>query len=268
MEAPTAAARPIRTLVVDDVDDIRFLYRRALDNDDRFEVAGEAADGERALELAETLQPDLVLLDMAMPGMDGVAALPHLRRRSPASRIVLVSGFDLDARVPLFEAGAVAYLAKVMSPRAMVAELLVLLKALEEVEAAVDLLTATSGAATSGAAEQPARRRPLLELPPPEWAQPGRLRSLQAASLELVRPAVGRNGTSFELRIQLSAEMIRLTAAEPYPVAGEPLDPSDLEHLRNVAERSGAQREPWGHAVWVEVRRPDEGAAAGPRGRV
>jgi DNA-binding NarL/FixJ family response regulator len=92
----TATPPKITVLIADDVDDLRLLMRFTLEAAD-FEVIGEAPDGQRAIQLAGALQPNLVLLDLAMPVMDGLTALPHLHEVAPATRVVVFSGFEEDA---------------------------------------------------------------------------------------------------------------------------------------------------------------------------
>lgn len=109
--AETGAAR--RVLLVDDASDIRLLLRRVLHRAGGFEVVGEAANGREAITLAETLQPDLVVLDLAMPVMDGLEALPLIRGCVPKAKVVVLSGFD-EARTAnaALNAGADAYVEK------------------------------------------------------------------------------------------------------------------------------------------------------------
>jgi len=83
--------RPIRTLLVDDSDDIRLLLRLMLESDQGFEVCGEAADGEAAVELAAVLSPDAIVLDLRMPVMDGLTALPLLRGICPEAAVVVLT---------------------------------------------------------------------------------------------------------------------------------------------------------------------------------
>lgn len=84
----------IRVLIVDDTPDIRDLIRIALGIEGGFDVVGEAADGQQAIAEAERLRPDLVLLDLSMPVMDGLEALPEIRVRAPESQVLVLSGFD------------------------------------------------------------------------------------------------------------------------------------------------------------------------------
>lgn len=84
----------IRIILVDDVDDIRSLIRLALQASDRLEVIGEAGDGREAVALAGETQPEVVILDLAMPVMDGLQAIPELHRVAPGCRILVMSGFN------------------------------------------------------------------------------------------------------------------------------------------------------------------------------
>lgn len=121
----------VRVLVVDDTPTLRMLTRLALGGTG-FDVVGEAGDGLAGLEQAKALQPDLVLLDLAMPVMDGLEALPLLRAALPRVRVVIVSGFDRRAMEDqVIAAGADAYLQKGLSPDSMVSELRRLFPAVE-----------------------------------------------------------------------------------------------------------------------------------------
>ena len=87
-------ARRLRVVLVDDAHDLRALLSRLLVRDGRFEVVGEAGDGETGVEVVARTRPDAVLLDLAMPVMDGLQALPLIRDRSPDTRVVVLTGFD------------------------------------------------------------------------------------------------------------------------------------------------------------------------------
>jgi DNA-binding NarL/FixJ family response regulator len=116
-------------LVVDDAANLRELLTLLLDTEDDFEVIGTASDGEQAIVVAESLQPDIVLLDLAMPVMDGMQALPRLRHMLPGAIIMIFSGFEQRALVDeAMSAGADAYLEK----GASVTQLVDLLRGLRE----------------------------------------------------------------------------------------------------------------------------------------
>jgi two-component system, NarL family, response regulator LiaR len=107
----------IRVLIADDHAVVRQGLRTYLELQQDVEVAGEAADGEAAVAEAERLAPDVVLLDLAMPRLDGVAALRELRLRAPAARVIVLTSFGEDDR--LFEAlraGAAGFLLKDTEP--------------------------------------------------------------------------------------------------------------------------------------------------------
>ena len=102
-----------RVLVVDDAAHLRDLLSLLLDIEDDFEVVGTAADGAQAVSMAPGLAPDVILLDLAMPVMDGMAALPELRRALPNARIVIFSGFEHQALAEqALAAGADDYIEK------------------------------------------------------------------------------------------------------------------------------------------------------------
>lgn len=114
----------LRVLLADDADDIRLLLRLNLRTEVGFDVVGEAADGAQAVALAEQLQPDAVVLDLSMPVMDGLQAIPELLRVCPGVRIVVLSGFD-ESRMKdaALQRGAHAYLEKGQAISTLVAQL-------------------------------------------------------------------------------------------------------------------------------------------------
>lgn len=106
----------IRILIVDDQRLMREGLRMLLEMEDDFEVVGEAADGQAALDACAQLAPDIVLMDIRMPGMDGVEATRRLLQRDPSARVIILTTFDDDQYV--FEglrAGALGYLLKDLS---------------------------------------------------------------------------------------------------------------------------------------------------------
>ena len=110
-------AEPIRVLIADDHAVVREGLRAFLELQEGIEVVGEAADGQEAVEAAASLRPDVIVLDLVMPRLDGVAALRILRERVPAARaIVLTSFLDDDKLLPALRAGAAGYLLKNARP--------------------------------------------------------------------------------------------------------------------------------------------------------
>jgi two-component system, NarL family, response regulator LiaR len=111
-------AEPIRVVIVDDHAVVREGLRTFLDLQEGIEVVGEAADGEEAIRAAEQLRPDVVLIDLVMPRLDGVQAMRRLWERLPAVRaIVLTSYLDDERLLPALRAGAAGYLLKSVQPQ-------------------------------------------------------------------------------------------------------------------------------------------------------
>ncbi len=107
----------IRVLIVDDHAVVREGLRTFLELQDGIEVAGEAGDGAQAIKLASELEPDVILMDLVMPGVDGVTAMRAVRKRSPRSRVIVLTSFLDDERLmPAIEAGADGYLLKDVEP--------------------------------------------------------------------------------------------------------------------------------------------------------
>ena len=103
----------IRVLVVDDYAPFRLIVRYVLSEESDIEIVGEAPDGEAAVRQAGMLKPDVVLLDLAMPKLDGWEAIPLIRERSPETRIVILSGFPEERMRDLArENGVAAYVEK------------------------------------------------------------------------------------------------------------------------------------------------------------
>jgi DNA-binding NarL/FixJ family response regulator len=113
-----ASPQSIRLLIVDDHPVVRDGLSGIFDSDPGFEVAGEAADGAEAVVMAERLRPDVILMDLRMPGMDGVTAIRELARSGVRAHVLVVTTYDTDSDVvPAVEAGATGYVLK-DTPRA------------------------------------------------------------------------------------------------------------------------------------------------------
>jgi DNA-binding NarL/FixJ family response regulator len=103
----------IRLVIVDDHPVVRDGLRGMFSGDPDFEVVGEAADGGEAVTLVEALRPDVVLMDLRMPRVDGVAAITRLREKGNAARVLVLTTFDTESDVlPAIKAGATGYLLK------------------------------------------------------------------------------------------------------------------------------------------------------------
>ena len=108
---------PIRIVIVDDQRLIREGLAALLALVSDLQILGQAADGQAAIELAATLSPDVILMDVRMPGMNGVAATREIRRRFPTTRVIVLTTFDDDEYVfQSLQAGASGYLLKNADP--------------------------------------------------------------------------------------------------------------------------------------------------------
>ncbi len=115
------AANLASVVVIDDTPDLRLLLRMVLELSDRYQVVGEAGDGAAGVEVVRQWQPAVVLLDLAMPVMDGLEALPLIRQVCPPAAVVVLSGFDADRMAEqAIERGALAYLQKGAHPDTIV----------------------------------------------------------------------------------------------------------------------------------------------------
>ncbi|MFK8911618.1 response regulator [Streptomyces sp. YS-3] len=108
-----AEETPITLLICDDHPVVRDGLRGMFASAPGFEVLGEAPDGVRGVELAERLDPDVVLMDLRMPGGGGVAAIAELTRRGLRAKVLVLTTYDTDSdTLPAIEAGATGYLLK------------------------------------------------------------------------------------------------------------------------------------------------------------
>ncbi|MQA75667.1 MAG: response regulator [Solirubrobacterales bacterium] len=155
-------AEPIRVLVVDDHAVVREGLRTYLELQDGVAVVGEAGDGEAAIREAQALRPDVILMDLVMPRLDGAAAMRELRRLLPATRVIVLTSFADDARLlPAIRAGAAGYLLKDAEPREVV-------RAIRAASAGEALLDPSVAARVVEAIARPAAAEPAERLTPRE----------------------------------------------------------------------------------------------------
>jgi DNA-binding NarL/FixJ family response regulator len=120
-ERSASENRKCRLAICDDVPTFRQLVSAVFRWETGFELVGEASNGLEAVELARRVQPDVMLLDIAMPIMDGIEALPKIREASPSTRIIVLTAFgSASIRSRAFADGAVEYLEKGVTPAVMI----------------------------------------------------------------------------------------------------------------------------------------------------
>ena len=155
-------AEAIGVLIVDDHAVVREGLRAFLELQAGIEVVGEAGDGREAIDAALRLTPDVIVMDLVMPRLDGVGAMRELRRLRPASRVIVLTSFaDDDRLLPAIQAGAAGYLLKNVEPRELA-------RAVRAAHAGEALLDPAVAARLVETIAQPAGEPPLPRLTPRE----------------------------------------------------------------------------------------------------
>jgi len=198
---------PIGLLIVDDHPVVRDGLSGMFASAPEFTVLGQAGDGAEAVRLAQALKPDVILMDLRMPGMDGVAAITELASRGVAARVLVLTTYDTDSYVlPAIEAGATGYLLK-DAPRA-------------------ELLRAVRAAANGQAVLAPsvaARLMSRVRTPPPAPGGPGAsgadaLSAREVEILELV--AAGTTNREAAARLFISEATVKTHLLHIYAKLG------------------------------------------------
>ncbi|MGI8418652.1 MAG: response regulator [Nakamurella sp.] len=173
---PAPAAKPVRLIVVDDHPVVRDGIKGMLSHDDRIAVVGEAADGVEALAQVRRLDPDLLLMDLRMPGGDGVSAIRALRELSPVRpRVLVLTTYDTDRDIhTAIDAGADGYLLKATTR--------------------AELIDAVLRAAVGQSVLSPTAVQSLMDR--------GRQQQLTDREVEVLR-AIARGGTNREVAAEL-----------------------------------------------------------------
>ena len=150
--------QPIRILVADDHAVVRKGLLALVDTEEGMEVVGEAADGTEAMEKAASLSPDVILLDLIMPRVDGIEAIRGIRNHDPEARILLLTSYAEDEKVlEAIELGAVGCLLKDATPEQ-------LLQAIRDVCSGRTALDPTIAGKLVRRMQQTERENPLQEL--------------------------------------------------------------------------------------------------------
>jgi NarL family two-component system response regulator LiaR len=156
-------SEPIRILVTDDHAVVREGLRALIEAKPDMAVVGEAADGREAVAQARDVQPDVVLMDLVMPHMGGVAAIREIRQAVPAARVLVLTSFGQEEYViPAIRAGALGYLLKDAAPQ----ELEDAIRSVHRGERAIHPSVARTLATSIG--QEGADKRPVEELTPRE----------------------------------------------------------------------------------------------------
>lgn len=180
----------VRMLIVDDHAIVLEGLRTLLSEEDTIQVVGEARNGMEAVALATQLQPDVVLMDLVMPEMDGITATRHIRQNCPHTQVVVLTSFAEDQRVPeAIQAGAIGYLLKdVLKP---------------------DLIAAIQAVARSEPTLHPEAQRQLMrQVVAP--AKPDLLRTLTEREMDVLRlVAAGHSNKEIAAKLHLTEGTVK-----------------------------------------------------------
>jgi CheY-like chemotaxis protein len=260
-EPPESASGPaLRVLLVDDTADVRLLVRMLLAERTNIEVVAEATNGLEAIELASALQPDLIVLDIAMPELDGISALPRLREASPESRIVMLSAFPRSSQeAAALAGGAAAYVEKSVATEELVDELIAGAGLLD---VAVRALSAPvhEGFSADPASVSAARRFVAGTLA--EWELSELADTITLLLSELVTNAIVHAHAAPDVTVRLLPDRVHVEVADTRQTALYALEANDdatsgrgLALVEALAENWGSVSVTGGKVVWFDVQR-------------
>ena len=218
---PSTGATPIRLIVVDDQPLVRAGIRGLLDDEPDLEVVAEAADGATAIAAARAHRPDVVLMDLQMPGIGGVEATKVILEHAPATRVLVLTTFDEDELVlDAIRSGASGYVLKGIDP--------------------TDLADAVRATADGQASLSPTITRSLVDAvaatAPPDDDAVRRIEALTPRELEIVTDAAqGRTNTEIAELRSLSVATVRTHIGR----AMLKVDARDRAQLVVIAHRAG-----------------------------
>lgn len=263
-----AADQAYRVVIADDVEDLRDLLKRALERDGRFSVVGMAGNGREAVVQAAQQRPDLTLLDLSMPEMDGLEALPLIRSSVPECTVVVLSGFDAERmESAVLDRGAAGYLVKGLSPRRLVEELTALLERLD-----VPATTAQRAAAADAAElarahiglpahlSSAGQARQFLREVLPHWSLTGLIDNALLLTTELVTNAIIHARSPVGVTLKLTEDRLRVEVADQGPGALIMRQPAQghtqgrgLRLIEALASAWGTSADEHGKLVWFEL---------------
>lgn len=248
-----AASVAIRVLLVDDVVDVRRLVRTTLRLRGGFDVVAEAGDGAEAVHLAETLQPDIVVLDLGLPDIAGREVLSRIRERSPGSSVVVFSGMEPADRAWISE-NVEGYVPKDTEPGYLV-DLLESVGRQGGNEAVIDLPQALTSAGTA---------RRFVTDKVTEWQIDQLLDDALLVASELAANAVTHAGSPLRIKLSLNPATLRIDVLDKGEGTPEPQPASFTEEHGRGLHLVAALTTAWGlevvpgegKLVWAELPRP------------
>jgi DNA-binding NarL/FixJ family response regulator len=242
-----------RVLLVDDVVEVRRMLRTALRLRGGFEIVGEAGDGAGAVLLAESELPDVVVLDLGLPDIAGQDVLSDIRKRSPASKVVIFSGMDPADRDDV-AAQVEGYVPKDAELEYLV-DLLETVGARQETEAILELPQALTSVRTA---------RAFISEKLSEWSLEPLLDDALLVASELATNAITHADSKCRLRLSLLPATLRIDVLDAGAGTPEPQPPSWTEEHGRGLHLVAALTTAWGleavpgdgKLVWAELARP------------
>lgn len=251
---------PYRVLVVDDNPDYRTLVRHALAGADDFVVVGEARDAATGLLAAAELHPDVVVLDIVMPGMDGLTAITPMRAVAPSAALVAVSAYpehEVWNRSPL--AASIGYLSKSTPARRMAEEL----RALATVLSGGDQVVASARRRFGPDLRSAGEARLFIDETFEQWDCGQLTDTVKLLVSELVTNAVIHAHSEVELAVHLRPEKVRVEVIDAADAVIQRRDAAQEAQSGRGMALIEALSTAWGidtllsgKSVWFEVARP------------
>lgn len=262
-----------RVVVVDDDIDVRTLVRRHLERSGWFTVVAEAGDGEEGVAAATLHQPQVTLLDIRMPGSDGLAAVPLIRAAAPSCTVVMLSGLQVpDIEADVRAAGASAFLPKHDTLRDLPSDLLRILEAVDSRPPEQQRSLNLPGALTSG---HQARRWIRTTLA--EWGISELLDEAELLASELINNAVVHATSAVTVRLRLAGKRLRVEVTDTghgslhrQETTLEDTDGRGLFLVEALSRAWGTAAGERGKLVWFELDTVDGASgveSVGPAGR-
>jgi DNA-binding NarL/FixJ family response regulator len=271
VSAPSPAGlRPRRVVVADDTEDIRLMLAIALGRRTDVELVGEASDGQQAIELVAALRPDLLVLDIAMPVLDGLSAAPRIREVSPDTRVVMLTALTgAEYHELAQQAGAVALVEKTTPIGSLVDELL---RGADLLGAVLDTLTPSVHQGAAGDPRSPSVARRFVAETLTSWNEAELADVVELLVSELVTNVVVHTAAAPRVTVRLGRDRVHVEVLDTDPRLPTPREADaratsgrGMALVEALSLDWGSTQIVEGKVVWFDVAR-SQPVAAQPAG--